>query len=356
MNHSCIDLITALKTPLAMSTFTLAQWDLVIPQARAAGLLGRLAALVIQNKQIVPLPKSVWHAMEASLALATRQEISVRYELRQLDAALAKLNTPVIVLKGAAYIATDSSASAGRLMTDIDILVGKPAIHETEAALMLAGWLSNHHDAYDQRYYRQWMHEIPPMQHIRRGTILDVHHNLLPETARIQTRPDLIIASAVPLSGMACLRAPSELDMILHSATHLMHEGEWHHGLRDLSDLFTMIMAESDQRSDFWPALEDRAQELKLERPLFLALKQLSRIFGMEIPSLQFHNQHFLDPILHGLLTRGILSFHSSCRSALTSLSELALYARSHGLRMPLHLLMPHLLYKAFKTDTQTAS
>lgn len=356
MNHSCIDLITALKAPFAMSTFTLAQWDLVIPQARSAGLLGRLAASVIQNTQIVHLPKSVWHAMEASLALVIRQEVSVRYELRQLDAALVKLGTPVIVLKGAAYIATDSSASAGRLMTDIDILVDKYAIHETEAALMLTGWLSSHHDAYDQRYYRQWMHEIPPMQHIRRGTILDVHHNLLPETARIKTRPELIIASAMPLPGMACLHAPSELDMILHSATHLMHEGEWHHGLRDLSDLYTMIMTISDQHTDFWPGLEDRARELKLERPLFLALIQLNRIFGLEIPSIRFHNQRFGDLILHGLLTRGILSFHSSCRSALTYISELALYIRSHWLKMPLLLLVPHLFFKAFKAETKTDS
>lgn len=354
MSHPCADLITALKTPLTMSAFTLAQWDRVIPQARAAGLLGRLAALAMHSHQMTRLPKSVWYAMEASLVLASRQAVSVRYELKRLDSALSKLGMPVIVLKGAAYIATDSPASAGRLMTDIDILVDKNIIPEAEAALMLAGWQNSHHDAYDQRYYRQWMHEIPPMQHIRRGTILDVHHNLLPETARIQTRPDLIIASAIPLPGMAYLHAPSALDMILHSATHLMHEGEWHHGLRDISDLYTLIMAESAQGPNFWPNLENRARELKLERPLFLALIQLNRIFGLEIPAIQFHHQHFGDSILHGLLTRGILGFHSSCRTALTYLSELALYIRSHWLKMPLLLLVPHLFYKAFKIDNKT--
>jgi hypothetical protein len=34
---------------------------------------------------------------------------------------------------------------------------------------MLAGWAATHHDAYDQRYYRQWMHELPPMQPYARG-------------------------------------------------------------------------------------------------------------------------------------------------------------------------------------------
>ena len=49
-----------------------------------------------------------------------------------------------------------------------------------EAALMLDGWASGHRSAYDQRYYRTWMHELPPMQHIQRGTVLDVHHAIAP--------------------------------------------------------------------------------------------------------------------------------------------------------------------------------
>jgi len=56
--------------------------------------------------------------------------------------------------------------------------------------LMLEGWVSGHRSAYDQRYYRKWMHEIPPMTHIRRQTVLDLHHNILPETARLRTRAD----------------------------------------------------------------------------------------------------------------------------------------------------------------------
>lgn len=333
-----------------MSSFTLAQWDLVIPQARAAGLLGRLAASAMQGPAQLSIPTRVWHALEAALVLASRQAVNVQEALRQLDAALYKLDTPVIVLKGAAYIASDSPAAAGRLMSDIDILVEKQSIHEVESALMLAGWLSSKLDAYDQRYYRQWMHEIPPMQHMRRGTTLDVHHNLLPETARTRTRPDLIMTSAVRLPGMSCLHVPAELDMILHSATHLMHEGEWHHGLRDLSDLYTLILAASRKRSNFWSDLENRARELSIERPISLALLQLERVFGLETPSWAV-NKRLADGVLHEIVTSGVYSFHSSCHSGLTFLSELALYVRSHWLRMPLYLLIPHLFYKAVKRD-----
>lgn len=340
-----------------MSAFTAAQWDRIIPQARAAGLLGRLGALAQQHKLTTAPPKSVWHALEAGLVFSERQAVAVSHELDKLDTALAKLGIPVLVLKGAAYVATNSPAAAGRLMSDIDILVPKQAIQETESALMLAGWVSSHHDAYDQRYYRRWMHEIPPMQHIRRGTVLDVHHNLLPETARIQTRPDLFIATARPLPGRACLHAPCEMDLILHSATHLMHEGEWDHGLRDLSDLYAMITASAMHHDKFWSQLASRAQTLNLQRPLYLALVQLQRIFDLRVPDPQlFYVPRFTDLIIHALIAGGLASYHSRCQHAFTPLAKFALFVRSHWLRMPLHLLIPHLLYKTFKGDTMDDS
>ncbi len=352
MKPACGDLILALKTPPAMAAFTSAQWDRVIPQAWAAGLLGRLGALAAQRDLATGLPKPVWHALEAGLSFAARQAVAVRHELGKLDDALAGLGTPVLVLKGAAYVASVSPAAAGRMMSDIDILVPKPAIPDTEAALMLAGWVSSHHDAYDQRFYRQWMHEIPPMQHIRRGTVLDVHHNLLPETARIKTRPDLIIAAALPLPGMACLHVPSEPDLILHSATHLMHEGEWNHGLRDLSDLYAMVSAAADQHDDFWPHLAKRARQLRLERPLYLALTQLQRVFCLNVPALDLPHAHrFGDRMIHALLTRALSGYHSNCRLPLAAFAAFVLFVRSHWLRMPAHLLIPHLLYKALKRE-----
>lgn len=352
MKPGCRDLILALKTPAAMAAYTPAQWDRLIPQARAAGLLGRLGALAEQQGLAATLPRPAWHALEAGLAYAERQAVAVRHELGKLDVALAGLGVPVVVLKGAAYVASGSAAAAGRLMTDIDILVPKPAIHAAEAALMLEGWVGSHHDAYDQRYYRQWMHEIPPLRHMRRGTILDVHHNLLPETARIKTRPDRVIAAARPLPGMACLRVPGESDLILHSASHLMHEGEWGHGLRDLSDLYAMIAAAAGH-DDFWPKLASRARELNLARPLALALTQLQRVFGVQPPAaLDLARAHPLgEAVIHALLARALSGYHSSCRLPLTGFAEFALYLRSHWLRMPPHLLFPHLLYKALHRE-----
>ncbi len=354
MTHAaCTDLISAIKTPEIMASFSLKQWDAVTRYARAAGLLGRLAVLARRHQVDTTLPRAVWHALEGGLVYAERQAVAIRNELTKLDQALAGLGVPVLVLKGAAYIASDSPAAAGRLMSDVDILVQKRHVPGAEAALMLAGWNTGHHDDYDQRYYRQWMHEIPPMRHIRRGTVIDLHHNLLPETARIKTRPDLIIAAAHPLPGMRCLHVPDPLDLILHSATHLMHEGDWGHGLRDLTDLYALITAAS-AHDEFWTTLTVRAQTLNLERPLYYALVQLERIFGLQVQIDSLNRPPWpIGQTTNVLLGRGISSFHTECRRSFSEFAEFILYVRSHWLRMPLHLLLPHLAHKAFAKEPE---
>ena len=345
------DLVQTLLNPGIMSGLDLARWDLLIRQARAAGLLGKVGALALDHGLAPDLPVPVWHALEAGLAFADRQALAVHHELKLLDQALAGLGMPVLVLKGAAYVAAGHPAAAGRLMSDIDILVPKSSLGPVEAALMLTGWVSALRDPYDQRYYRQWMHELPPMTHIRRGTSLDVHHNLLPETGRIRTLPDKVIEDSLPLPGMRCLRVPSQLDLILHSAAHLMHEGKWDHGLRDLSDLYTLISKQADE-DGFGRALAERARQLNLERPLYHALAHLQRVFGLSLAgTFVTEPGRLVQALMNGLLEQGFRSFHSSCRGPLTPFAEFSLFVRSHWLRMPPHLLLPHLLYKAFKKE-----
>ncbi|MDT1852626.1 nucleotidyltransferase family protein, partial [Acinetobacter baumannii] len=107
---------------------------------------------------------------------------------------------PLILLKGSAYAMAGLDAGRGRLFSDVDILVPKPRLDEVEAALMLHGWASTHLDPYDQRYYREWMHEIPPKVHVRRGISIDVHHAIMPETAADRPDPDLLRAAAIPIA------------------------------------------------------------------------------------------------------------------------------------------------------------
>ena len=219
-------LVTVLRQPSSIALFSLAQWDLLLRQARQANLLGRLGALIEQHGLNAGVPLPARRHLDWSRVVGDRHRRAVEWEVRQIQLALASVGVPVILLKGAAYVAAKLPTADGRLFSDIDIIVPKISLNLVEAALMLHGWAATHHDAYDQHYYRTWMHELPPMQHIRRMTVIDVHHAILPETAALRPDPDKLRSAALPIDGNQNLMVLAPVDMVLHSATHLFHDGE----------------------------------------------------------------------------------------------------------------------------------
>ena len=56
-----------------------------------------------------------------------------------------------------------------------------------------------------------------------------------------------------------------------------------------------------------------------------------------------------LSLLIDALFSRALMPDHASCDDKFTPLARWLLYIRSHYLRMPLHLLIPHLLRKAIK-------
>lgn len=346
-------LLQVLKNPASMASMADAGWDLVLHQAASAGLLGRLGALAEQRGLNDSLPAAARSRMQSALTLAAQQHRAVVWELVQLSHALAGLEGPVLLLKGAAYTAAGLAPAAGRTFSDIDILVPKTQLDAAEAALMLDGWVGNHHDAYEQRYYREWMHELPPMTHIVRQTVLDLHHNILPETARIKTRPDLLLAAAQPLASHPRFSIPCPADQVLHSATHLFHEGEWEHGLRDLVDL-DALLREYGRLPGFWDDMLGRAHALGLGKPLFYGLRYCHRLLDTPVPQATMDRcPQRPGPAAAWVMDRLFLPAfgmaHHTGHSAFSGVATLGLYVRSHWLRMPLRLLLPHLARKSWQ-------
>lgn len=348
------DLLRVLRRPAAMADLDEDRWDLLLRQASSAGLLGRLGALAVDAGIEPALPTPVRHLMEAARTLAGQQQRAVQWELVQLAPVLAQLDGPVLLLKGAAYAAAGLPPAAGRLFGDIDLMVPEAQIATAEALLTFDGWVSSHHSAYDQRYYRQWMHELPPMLHIRRRTVLDLHHSILPTTARLQTRPDLILAASRPLPAHPRFSIPSPADLVLHSATHLFHEGEWQHGLRDLVDLDALLRGFGADEA-FWDGLLSRAERLNLGRPLFYGLRYCRRLLDTPMPIGLIERcpgrpGAAAAALMDALFVPALATAHPTCRQPLSGVATFALYVRSHWLRMPLRLLGPHLLQKAWQT------
>lgn len=353
MNTANCELIEALRTPTDVSAWPLARWDLLLRQARQADLLPRLAWLLRATDTWLDIPEFARFHLESAEVLADKQRHALTWELVEIARALADLPGPVILLKGAAYFAMRLPPHHGRLFGDIDLLVPRAQIGAAEAALMLAGWEGEHHSAYDQRYYRQWMHEIPPMRHIKRLSVIDLHHAILPLSARIKSNSTPLFENARPVTGFVNLFVLGPADMLLHSATHLFTEGEYKHGLRDLVDLDSLIRHFSIDPG-LWPELEQRARTLNLGRPLYYALRYCKAALDTPIPTeLGTRNAPPFASFMDALFGRALAPEHPSCGDTLTGLARWMLYVRGHWLRMPLYLLVPHLFHKAFLAERE---
>jgi hypothetical protein len=348
-------LVRVLRGPDAVHGLDAAGWDLLLRQADAANLDALLLVLLEDAGLLDAVPAAPRAHLEWTRAGAAGHARAARYEVRQIGRALAGLGLPLILLKGAAYAMAGLDAGRGRLFSDIDILVPKTRLPEVEAALMMHGWITTHHDAYDQHYYREWMHELPPMQHARRGNSIDVHHAIVPETAPVHPDPAKLRACARPIAAEPGLATLAPADMVLHSAVHLFFDGEFDKGLRDLVDLHR-LMSEFGDQPGFWDALPARARELELGRPLFYVLRYCPRLLGTSVPPAVQAAMAWAGPrpallwLMDRLFERALLPLHASCDDAWSGLARFALYVRGNWLRMPPLMLARHLFHKAFIT------
>jgi hypothetical protein len=346
-------ILKAFRDPQSIATFRLSDWDLLIRQARRANVLASLHALLEERGLLDAVPVQVREHLEWSWIAAVRHSEAVRWEVRFIQKALMDLGVPPILLKGAAYVLADLPPARGRVFSDIDILVPKGSLNAVEASLMMHGWASMHQDEYDQRYYRKWMHELPPMQHIKRMTSIDVHHAIVPETAPIRPDSGKLRAAAVSIDAKGELFVLSPVDMVLHSAVHLFHDGEFDNALRDLIDIHGLLNHFGRSQS-FWSSLAPRAQELELMRPLFYTLRYAGSLLGTPVPVAVTRACDVAAPsgpllaLMDSLFLRALLPDHSSCSDRFTGSARQALYLRANWLRMPPLLLMRHLFHKAF--------
>ncbi len=344
-------IVGVLRNPASIASFNLLQWDLLIRQARHSNLLARLAVLFDVPELRQHIPRQPLEHLEWAAIGAHRHLQAVHAEVAHIRKALTGM--PVILLKGAAYTMAALPQAAGRLFSDIDILVPKASIDQVEHQLMVHGWMATHHDAYDQRYYREWMHEIPPLQHVRRQSVIDVHHAILPLTMRVRPDSSKLLGAAVAVAGQTGLMVLSPVDMLLHSAAHLFYEGELPHGLRDLLDLDAMLR-HFGKAPAFWENLVDRAEELELGRCLFYALRYSHMLLDTPIPkpvlvkATTGRPMSMALPIMDAMYRRALLPDHDSCCDRYTGIARKALYIRANWLRMPPVLLARHLFHKAF--------
>lgn len=306
-------------------------WTALITIARAEQLLGTLAARV-KGQQ---LPDAVSAILDDAEKNAGYQRKTALWEADRAKAALADYDRPIALMKGTAYHAANLLAAQGRHVGDLDIMVAEDDLPQVEKALMAAGWEWVKEDEYDDAYYRDYMHELPPLIHQERDRMIDVHHTILPKTAKPSPDPAAMLARAERLDSGLYVFEPA--DRIIHSAAHLFADGDLAGGLRNLWDLFCLLKELDDSKAAQASAvLSSRAEEYGLGAAVQRAIRLSQYCYGNRNVSLSFADRLYIRRLLarngYGQQTR--------------KLTRLAFYIRSHWLRMPPLMLARHLWTK----------
>jgi Uncharacterised nucleotidyltransferase len=355
------------------------QWTALLCMAHAE----RLTASLAWRLDGLATPQTAAAILDEARSSAEVQRVQALWEAEMARRALAPLGIPVVLLKGTAYVAAGVDAGRGRLIGDLDILVPRDQLDAAEAALLSSGWEWVNPDPYDDAYYRTHMHELPPLIHAERDRMIDVHHTILPLTARVRPDAAALLERAVVLTPPSRLRegsgegvsASAELvetgpppappasgrgegeqpppavgggalstlapeDMLLHAVAHLFADGDLAGGLRNLWDIDRLVREFADA-PDWWQRVHRASAQHSLTPYLSRALRLAHHLFDTPV-----------DPWLAWKARPGDVWYLSRILARdrwgreTRTLLRLAFYIRSHWIRMPPLMLARHLFVK----------
>ena len=333
-------LVDCLREPDRTHRLNDDDWNALISMARAERLMGSLA----YRLKDIKLPKTVEFNINDALLNAEYNMRSAMWEVDCARRALADYDGPVVLMKGSAYGAMQNEASKGRIIGDLDIMVSEGGLKQVEDLLLAAGWEWVKEDEYDDSYYREHMHELPPLINVERDTIIDVHHTILPKTARPNPDAKAMLADAIQLEEGHYVFMPE--DMICHSAAHMMADGDLDGGLRNLWDMHCLLTEFATAAGDFWSRLKERAEHHQLWDAVHLSARHANALYGTKIPT-----DWMLWKFSDTLIQKRILA-RNSIGQQTSKLLRFAFYVRSHWLRMPPLMLAKHLFIKWKKGKT----
>jgi hypothetical protein len=333
-------LVRALREPEALGSDV--DWTGLISAARAEQLIGTLA----YRLEGAAVPERIEGLLAMHRADAARTRVQALWEAEMARRALAPLDVPVVLLKGTAFHAAGLEASVGRSVGDLDILVPRERIEEVEQALLGAGWeRMKPAEGYDDFYYREWMHELPPLIHRERDRMIDVHHTILPLTARPKPVPGDLIDKSLQLDDGLRILSPEH--MVVHAAAHLIADGDMAGGVRNLWDIDRLCRQFAAEHSDFYLSLAEEATAHGLRLQTNRALRLSHHLYGTPVVGYSSPTRISYRPKASDRLFLRRLLARDGWGRQIRPVTRLGFFARGHAMRMPPSMLARHLWRKA---------
>ena len=343
-------LLAIVQDPHRAQGLALPDWEPVIRFARAARVHATLGHRLMANAETwAAVPEQPRGHLEAAMNFATWRRHLLDLELHALDRQIPA-GIEVALIKGAAYHAQRLPLAEGRLSADIDLLVRREDLDVAESALIEAGWRSMVTDPYDQRYYREWSHELPPMQAEGHALELDLHHGIAPVTSHCRPDPVALWARRRPIAGARfCVLDPA--DQLIHAVVHLFQDTELDGRLRDLLDIDAMLRALPDEDAAL-QSIASRVSQFGAGVLFWYALTACQRWLVTPIPSVLWPAppSRIAQEVMNWMLPRTLLPRLPEEGPGLGgALAGTLAHLRYHRMRMPVGLLLRHGLAKGWR-------
>lgn len=346
-----LDWLDAMLQPELALSWTLAEWDRVVRLARRMRLLARLAEALQARGLMQSVPQAPRRHLVAMIHVSRWRTSSLHWVATRVAEAIGDGAGPLVLLKGAAYLAEGLPIAPGRLPSDLDILVPRAGLELARQRLGAAGWASAPLSDHDRRYYEEWSHEVPPMNHPIHPVELDLHHNILPPLADSHVAIEPLLAR-LQSSGWPRWSVLQPEDQVLHSAAHLFLDSEFTDRARDIVDL-DGLLRHYGVRAGYLESLLERARQLELTEPLALAVHFAQAWMRTPLPDDWVKQVRsvgpgparaaWLIPLYRAALTPSEADDPAGIKKRAAAT---ALLIRYHWNRMPLRLLVPHLWHK----------
>lgn len=343
-------LVSLIRDPAVGQDFSEKIWEETVHVLRESDLLGTLCHLAQEHGVLSSYSAYAQRHLVAMQVYSQRQARQVAYECELINQSLLNVGIRPVFLKGAGYTLRKSRNSFGRIYGDIDVLVAKEHIDSAQAVMRKDAWYSPPISDYDQRYYRRWAHELPPMKHLTRRTVLDLHHNIVPPVGgRAPDIKKFLRDTVTTGNGTLVLSTPAA---VLHSLVHLFNNEDLSSGFRDLIDVYLLLTEFGD--TDFWNALLSLGEETGFMPELAYGVALLDRILSYKAPSdvcrrmEKLFNNASNSFLIKQVLAPALRPHHPAVCDRRARWAIQMAYIRGHWIKMPLHILVAHLSIKAW--------
>lgn len=279
---TALSFLSTLLNSVAPPVLSPAEWDVLLPELRTEYLTPFVYARLRSTPVWRELPEPVRQALADDFQTHSLRTYLMQAELAAIVDALAAVDVPVMVLKGAALGPLVYGSPAERPIGDLDLLIPASRLERARAALERRGyhasglyWLT--------RWQQRYRAELPMVCQApdRQGMLVELHWSLVELPYYIETIPmDEIWQAAQPAADLPGAFTPDPATLLLHSCAHWALHHSQEHPLRWLLDIDRLVRWDRLQ----WDIALEQAARWRLQRALRTLVQQAEEELGTPVP------------------------------------------------------------------------